>query len=183
MNDFSQVIEYSVMKERGRYFPFLRILLPIISFIASVVIGILLFGLYGPVIGAVMTLILLAVSLVFCSKRLRVVHYDYRMVQNELYFAMIINRKKRKELGSVNVSHLDTVAPYSEGYREEANRISYDKVYDFSSSVDSPNTYYAVDTDDDSSLKTIFFFTPSDKMLRAMKTYNRRTVITRSQNE
>ncbi len=180
MNDFTQIIEYSVQKDQGKHFGFLRVFLPIVSVIASVVIGIFLFGIYGPMIGSVMMLILLTVSLVFCSKRLCTVHYDYRIVQNELYFAMIINRKKRKELGSVNITHLDIIAPYNGSYREEANRISYDNVYDFSSSTENPETYFAVETDDETSAKTIFFFTPSDKMLKALKTYNRHTVITRS---
>lgn len=183
MNDFSQVIEYSVRRDQGKHFGFFRVFVPIISIAAALIIGAFLFGIYGPAIGGLMTVVLIAVSSVFCIKRYKIVHYDYRMVQNELYFAKIVNRKKRKELGSVNISTLDVIAPYNGSHKESANRVSYDNIYDFSSSINDPETYYAVETDDETSAKTIFFFTPSDKMLRAMRIYNRHTVIVKEHKE
>lgn len=115
-------------------------------------------------------------SLCYCHHYFRTVHYDYRIVSNELFFSVVYNRKRRKEIGSLDISKLDAIAPYDGKYRELAEKVSYDKIHDFSSSLDDPHVYYAVYTDEESGEKSIFFFNVSEKMLKLLKLYNRKTI-------
>ena len=98
------------------------------------------------------------------------------MVGSELFFSTVYNRRKRKEMGSIDISRLEKFAPYAGKYYDEAANGSYTKVYDFSSAPDDPDVYYGVEVDEDSGCSTLYIFNASEKMLRLIKTYNRRAI-------
>lgn len=172
MNDFSQIAEFSVQKKRSYAFKICKILFPILSCLLSVFISLMIPG----ILGTLFLIFAVAFSLCYCHHYFRTVHYDYRIVSNELFFSAVYNRKRRKELGFLNISKLEAIAPYDEKHKELAERVSYDKIYDFSSSLNDPYVYYAIYNDEEKGEKSIFFFNVSEKMLRLLKLYNRKTV-------
>ncbi len=176
MNDFSSIAEYSVKKSRSVLFNVCRIAVPIISTLLSVYISDLLVGAYGLIIGVISLIVLLAFSLGYSAIYFRRVDYDYRIIGSELHFSVVYNRKKRKELGMLDVSRLDKFAPYCGKYLDEAEKDSYDKIYDYSSSPSDPYVYYAIEIDEENKTKAIYLFNASEKMLKLIKLYNRRAI-------
>lgn len=178
MNEFSNIAEYSVQKSRSAFYRVMKIVVPIVTGVMPILYSVLMLFAYGfPLFP--LAIISLSVLFLFISARnFRRIDYDYRVVDNELYFSIVYNRKKRKELGSIDISRLDKFAPYSGTYYDEAAGNSYVKVYDLSSSVTDPYVFYAVEKDEESGNKTLYIFNASDKMLKLIKTYNRRAIIT-----
>lgn len=178
MSEFSNLAEYSVKKSRSAFFRVTKIAVPIISIVLSIFISNMIVGIYGLLIGVISLVVLLASSLIFSAKYFRRVDYDYRIVGGELFFSVVYNRRKRKELGSVDIAKLDRIAPYAGEYLDELEKVSCDKIYDFSSSPNDPYVFYAVQNDEENKTKALFLFNASEKMLQIIKLYNRRAVIT-----
>ena len=88
----------------------------------------------------------------------------------------LTNRKNYKELGSVDITKFEKIAPYAGKYADEAESAEYDKVYDFSSSPNDPYVFYAIEYDEENNTKTLYLFNASEKMLRLIKLYNRRAI-------
>lgn len=184
MNNISQFAEYSVEKKQSKAFYALRVACPIITFILSMSLFCVAVINYGFIISLIPGLAVIIVSVWYSVRTFRTVQYDYRITDGEMYFSVIYNKRKRKELLNLEIARLEAIAPYRDQYRESADRLSYTKVFDLTSSADSPYIYYAVLPDEeDRSDKTIIFFEPSEKMLKLLKLYNRSTVIPRSKVE
>ncbi|MBQ7780133.1 MAG: hypothetical protein IJ404_06525 [Clostridia bacterium] len=176
MNDYSSITEYSVTKKRSKLYNVARIVAPIVTGVVPILYSVFMLFAYGfppyPI-----PIITLAVLLSFITARyFRRIDYDYRIVGNELFFSIVYNRRKRKELGSIDISLLDKFAPYSGKYYDEAASASYVKVYDLCSSVTDPYVFYAVEKDEESGSKTLYIFNASEKMLKLIKLYNRRAI-------
>lgn len=176
MNDFTNIAEYAVTKQRSRLFNVMKYAVPIL-FCVFPIIAALIFGGFGYITSPIVLVEISIVSTIYSAYYFRRIDYDYRMVGSELYFSVIYNRKKRKELGSVDVSKLEKIAPYTGKYYDEALSGSYTKVYDFSSAPDAPDVFYGVEKDDESGEMTMYIFNASDKMLKLIRTYNRRAII------
>ncbi len=178
MNDFSNIAEYSVTKKRSKLYNVARFVVPIVTGVMPILYSVIMLFAYGfpPFPFAIIALSVLL--LFFTAGYFRRIDYDYRIVGNELFFSVVYNRRKRKELGSIDISKLDKFAPYSGIYYDEAVKDSYVKVYDLSSSVTDPYVFYAVEKDEESENKTLYIFNASEKMLKLIKLYNRRAIIT-----
>lgn len=176
MNEFSNIAEYSVQKTRSAAFHILKYALPIISIALSVVLTVLITSIYGLVFGILAFFLLPTCAIAYCVIRFRRIDYDYRMVGSELFFSIVYNRKKRKELGSVDITRFEKIAPYAGKYADEAESTEYDKVYDFSSSPNDPYVFYAIEYDEENNTKTLYLFNASEKMLKLIKLYNRRAI-------
>lgn len=180
MNDFSLFTEHSVKKEQTKTVRLLKIVGPIVSVLLSAALSVLMIFVYGIELALLMFVVLLTVSLIICAKLTRTVSYDYRITEGELYFSEVYNGKRRKELFSLEISSLEAIAPYRDGYAESAMRASYSAVYDLTSSSDAEGVYYATYTSkEDSSSRILILFEPSEKMLKILKHHNRSTVIPR----
>ncbi len=177
MNEFSNVTEYSVTKTRSSFFNICKIAVPIFDAILSVTISHLISVNFGYIPGAAAFALFVIFSVVYCRTYFKRIDYDYRIVGNELYFSVVYNRKRRKELGGVDITKLEAIAPYEGKYLEEAEKETYDKIYDYSSSPTDPYVYYAVSYDDEIKTKTLYLFNASEKMLKQIKFYNRRAII------
>ena len=184
MNDFSQFAEHSVKKECGENYSTKRtvylILVIILVVGVNVFLSLLILGFY-----AFITLtISLPIAIMYARRIFADISYDYRITEGEIYFSAVYNNTKRKELGNVEISKFEAIAPYKDSYKDSADRITYVKTIDMTSSPDSDNIYYAVLTDpEDHSSKSIYFFELNEKMLKLLKFYNRSTVILRSKAE
>ncbi len=176
MNDFSNIAEYSAQKKRSKAFNICKTAVPISFGALSVITANFIVGTYGFTLGFLAFVVLIASSMSFSAIYFRRVDYDYRIVGNELYFSIVYNRKSRRELGYTDISKLERIAPYRGKFKEEADKTGYDKICDYSSSPDDGDVYYAVENDEENSIKTIYLFNASKKMLKLLKLYNRRTV-------
>lgn len=105
--------------------------------------------------------------------------FEYRVADGEMSVDRIVMRSRRKAVISFDLSHCETVAPYRGKYKDSADRDEYDGIIDVSASLSSPGTYFAVicQNSGDENVKTIVFFTPSEKLLRAIRFRFRRAVI------
>ncbi len=184
MNDFSAFAEHSVKKSQFKHHRKLKIIYSILITLlivgVNVFLSFLFLGLY-----AIMTLIItLIFALAYCNKIFAPISYDYRITEGEIYFSVVYNGVKRKEIGSFEIAKFEAIAPYKDNYKASADRLTYVKEINMTSSPDSEGIYYAVLSDpEDHSAKTIFFFEPNEKMLKLMKFYNRNTVIPRAKAE
>lgn len=178
MNDFSNIAEYSVQKSRSAAFSIMKIAVPIISALLSALISNLLVGAYGLLIGVLSLIVLLTFSIGYSAYYFRRVDYDYRIIGNELCFSVVYNRRRRKEICTLDISTLEKIAPYAGKYIDDLEKESCDKVCDYSSSPSDPYVFYAVKNDEEKKIKTIYLFNASEKMLKLIKLYNRRAIIT-----
>ena len=120
--------------------------------------------------------VLAVFSITYCVLHFRRIEYDYRMIGSELTFSVVYNGRRRRELGSIDVSKLEKFAPYTGKYFEDAEKDTYSKVYDFSSSPSDIYVYYGIEINEDSGEKTLYIFNASEKMLKLIKTCNRRAI-------
>lgn len=123
-----------------------------------------------------------AVLIIWVIHRLRVklnTEFEYRAADGEMTVDRVILKSKRKEIISFDLSHCEIIAPYREKYIDLAERGEYDAIIDVSSSLSSPDIYFAVisEGNGDENTKTLVYFTPSEKFLKTVRFYNRRTVI------
>ncbi len=177
MNDFSNIAEFSAKKKQSAAFKVARVAVPLTSAILAVLISDIITGMYGLIWGILSLVLLIGSSLTYSLISFRTVEYDYRIVGSEISFSAVFNGKRRRELASVDISRLEAIAPYEGKHREDAERTEYDNICDYSSSPADPNVYYAVERDDEDGTRTLYLFNASEKMLKLMKLYNRKTVI------
>ncbi len=182
MNDFLNFAEHSVKKEFvGAYkkqcyiIIALFIILPMVWFVLSFFmlgdLGIIVFFVFCPTI--------LFITVPIIRNKYFNTEYDYSVSSGELHIAEVHSKKRRKEIITIDIKKAEAIAPYRDKYRDSADRIDYDRVIDASSSMDSPDLYYAVIADaDDEKSKTIVFFEPTSKMLSLLYSQNPRTVKT-----
>ncbi len=178
MNDYSNIAEYSVTKKRGKLYNVAKIVAPIVTGVIPILYSVILLFAYGfpPYPIAIIGLSLLL--LFFTASCFRRIDYDYRMIGSELSFSIVYNRRKRKELGSIDVSRLEKIVPYDGKYADEIDEEDFDKVLTYCSSPDDPDVYCAVDVDEEKNTRMLYLFNPSERMLQLIKQYNRRAVIT-----
>lgn len=176
MNEFSNIAEYSVTKERSKLYNVAKVITPIIVGVVPILYSIYMLLAYGfppyPFFIIFLSIVLVVISLNYFRR----IDYDYRIVGSELFFSIVYNRKKRKELGSVDITRFEKIAPYAGKYADEAESTEYDKVYDFSSSPNDPYVFYAIEYDEENNTKTLYLFNASEKMLKLIKLYNRRAI-------
>ncbi len=103
------------------------------------------------------------------------VSYEYSIVSGEAEFAKIYGDRFRKTWFKVKLSELETVAPYTGLYAEKADREAYDRIYRAVSSINAPNVYYGIWTDEDGK-RCLLFMEMIPKSLKMMRSYNRNTV-------
>lgn len=104
------------------------------------------------------------------------VSYEYSIVSGEAEFAKIYGDRFRKAWFKVKLSELETVAPYTGMYAEKADNGTYDKIFKAVSSLDAPNVYFGIWTDEDGK-RCLLFMELIPKSLKMMRSYNRTAVI------
>lgn len=179
--------EYSVKKEYvGEYAKkrSIAIALYIIIPIISLVVMMYVFGPIGVYLFVPLFAAMLFIGIFPTYRRLFKIEYDYRVMMGEplsggsLDISEVYHNSSRKDIFSAKVADMEIIAPYKGKYRESADRRSYDRIIDASSSPYSDGLYYAVVPDpEDSTVSTLLFFEPNDRMLNIMHRLNRRTVI------
>ena len=177
--EFSTYAEHTVKRATGRYAHILKPTALILDLALAVVFGLILSALAGAGIGLLATVLVAVLGLCFHARLFRTVEYDYRITEGELYFSEVYNGRRRKELFTLKIADFEMIAPYRDPHKASADRVTFDEVHDFSSSTETPDLYFGIYHSEDTGKRTLFLFEPSQKFLRLLAFYNRRTVVTK----
>lgn len=123
--------------------------------------------------------IFLAAGLIYLGYRLvqaRNVEYEYIVTNGDLDIDRIVAQRKRKRIFSASCKEFDVLSPvksnsFSQSVQSIKNRI------DASSSIDSPDAYFA--TLNYKGEKTVVIFEPDERMLNNFKIYIPRKINTK----
>ncbi len=105
------------------------------------------------------------------------VEYDYVVVDGELTVSEIRNKKIRKNISVVKFSEAEALVPLRDEYRDVVKAREYDSVVEAVSSLSSDRIYAVISIDDENKKQELLLFEPSDKILKIMSIYNRKTVV------
>ncbi len=183
MNDSAHYAEYTVEKKYEGAYGRKHTLAIILYIIGPILVFLPLFlNVYTRAIAILVFIPLAPTFFLFVirtiNNRFFKIEYEYRVAMGELVISEIYNKKSRKDLITVKLSDVDTVAPYRDRYKDDCDRGSYERVIDAVSSMSSPDIYFAVvPNEDDKSKKTLVYFEATSKMLRLLSLYNRKTVV------
>lgn len=174
------IAEYSVKKRReGKYELRRRLAIGLMAafVVASAAICILLFGIMFYAWLIPLLVLFFAIVIPFIYLPSFNIEYDYRVAGGELNIAAVKNRRTRKELASIRLADAEFVAPYTQYYRETADRAECDGVIDASSSEFSPDRWFAIYPDPDGGQKRyLIFFDASPKMVMLMRPFAMRSL-------
>ncbi len=90
------------------------------------------------------------------------VDYEYSVVEDEIRFAKIINKSKRKELLTINRSNIKIIARVNDKEHSSALNCQIDKKYSLISQTN--NDYYFLLASTKQGKNICVFFEPNDKM-------------------
>ena len=175
--DDERSCEYSVMQRiEGKWLLF-RVLL-VISYVLFF-IGYFAFAViikFYPIAGFTP---LFTWMLVYFTWRHVSVTYRYEIVSGEMIFTKILSDRFKKKMFRLRIKTLDRIAPATD--RIEKSRIEAfepEKILWAASSMDSPDLYYAVFTDEKGK-RTVLYFEATRKALQLLGHYNKNTGPTR----
>ncbi|MBQ4064875.1 MAG: hypothetical protein IJD10_02120 [Clostridia bacterium] len=180
----SHYAEYAVEKKYEGKFGAMRRLAIALYILFPIVVLLILLAV-NVMIAAVTVLVLIPLAPTFLAFVIRKIHghffkieYEYQVASGELVISEIRNKRSRKDLITITMANVETVAPYRDSYKDECDKGSYDRIIDAVSSMNSPDLYFAVVPDEeDKSKKTLVYFEATAKMLRLLSLYNRKTVV------
>lgn len=179
MNENSQYAEYSVTrlndgkmgKNKKRSLLIFVILEAIVTIALFVLFG--SFGFYFSVPFFIVSCLIFAPMYMYKFN----IEYDYVVIDGELTVSEIRNKKIRKNIFFVKLSSAEFLAPFYGQYRDNVQKMEYDRVVEAFSSPNSERIYAIISTPDNSKKQTLLLFEPSDKILKLMSIYNRKTVL------
>ena len=102
--------------------------------------------------------------------------YEYSITSGILTFAIIYGGRSRKKVFEQTVKEMDTIAPLSKMYSHKIDEYKPSRVYDGSSSHDSPDAYFALFENEDGE-RCVYYFEATARALKVMRHYNVKTVV------
>lgn len=102
---------------------------------------------------------------IFCNFA---VDWEYTLVDDEIRFAKIINRAKRRDITTVQLSKVEAVAKITDNEHIGALRASIEKKYSFISQT--TDDYYFLVGIDKNGKRVCIFFEPDERMCENFKT-------------
>ncbi len=183
MNDNPSYVEYSVTKKyEGSHAKKAKTALTVFiaAELALLAVLIVLFGyFFGTVFFVPTTLVSIPVFIIFYNRAYKLA-FDYRIAEGELNIAKVINRRSRRDIITLKLKCAELIVPYEGGHKAEIDKMSFNSIFNFTSSDDSPDIYAGVFGEEHGEKeKTLIFFEPSEKMLSAMGAYCRRALVRR----
>jgi hypothetical protein len=105
------------------------------------------------------------------------VDYEYSFVSGSMTLTKIMAGRKRKKVLELRIKELHTIAPYEGDYIRQAEAFKPERSYDFVSSMQSPDLYFALFETADGR-RGIIYFEATKAALKILRYYNTETVIT-----
>ena len=141
---------------------------------AGTVFGI---GAYTRLLLPVMALVPLSTwILIFFTWRYVAVEYEYSFVSGTMTLSKILGGRARKKVLDIRIKELHTIAPYDGDYIKKAEEFQPEKSYDFVSSMQSPDVYYAL-FETPEGRRGIIYFEATKAALKILRYYNSDTVL------
>ena len=114
--------------------------------------------------------------LVFFTWRYVAVEYEYSFVSGTMTLSKILGGRARKRVLDIRIKELHTIAPYDGDYIKKAEEFQPEKSYDFVSSMQSPDVYYAL-FETPEGRRGIIYFEATKAALKILRYYNSDTVL------
>ena len=118
-----------------------------LAIIGYIVYAITVFGIgvYTKLLLPMMALVPLSTwILIFFTWRYVAVEYEYSFVSGTMTLTKILGGRARKKVLEVRIKELHMIAPYDGDYIKQAEAFKPEKSYDFVSSMQSPDLYFAL---------------------------------------
>ena len=104
------------------------------------------------------------------------VEYEYSFVSGTMTLTKILGGRKRKKVLELRIKDLHTIAPYDGEYIKLAEEFHPERSYDFVSSMQSPDLYFALFETADGR-RGIIYFEATKPALKILRYYNTETVM------
>ena len=149
------------------------------------IIGYIIYALAFFILGAMSKFLIYMLALVPLSTWILVwftwpfvsVDYEYSFVSGSMTLTKIMAGRKRKKVLELRIKELHTIAPYEGDYIRQAEAFKPERSYDFVSSMQSPDLYFALFETADGR-RGIIYFEATKAALKILRYYNTETVIT-----
>ena len=151
----------------------------ILAIIGYIVYALTVFG-----VGAYTRLLLPVIALVplstwiliFFTWRYVAVEYEYSFVSGSMTLNKILGGRARRKVLEVRIKELHMIAPYDGDYIKKAEEFKPEKSYDFVSSMQSPDLYFAL-FETPEGRRGIIYFEATKPALKILRYYNSDTVM------
>lgn len=101
------------------------------------------------------------------------IEYEYSLVANTFTLSKIYGKQRRKSICEIDLKRARLIAPCTEEYRKEAERMNPEQVIQAISKEDAPNRWLILwDDEEDNTL--VLILEANDRLLRALRRENPR---------
>lgn len=114
--------------------------------------------------------------LVWFTWRYVSVEYEYSFVSGSMTFSKILGGRSRKRVLEIRIKDMHTVAPYEGEYIRQAEQYAPEQSYDFTSTLQSPDVYYAL-FETENGRRGMVYFEATREALRILRYYHSGTVV------
>lgn len=104
--------------------------------------------------------------------------YEYSMTSGVITFSVIYGSRVRRKKFEFLIRNMETVAPYTDMYKDKIKDFAPESYYNGLSSGDSPDAYFALFETEDGE-KCVFYFEATAKALKILRHYNPKTVVSK----
>ncbi len=104
------------------------------------------------------------------------VEYEYSFVSGSMTLTRILGGRRRRKVLELRIKDLHTIAPYDGEYIAKAEAFAPERSYDFVSSMQSPDLYFAL-FETEEGRRGIIYFEATKPALKILRYYNTETVI------
>lgn len=105
------------------------------------------------------------------------IEYEYSIVSGNMILCRIGAGRVRRRVAEIHIKDMHAIAPYDGDYIKAAEQYAPEQTIDFTSSMQSPDVYYAL-YETDKGRRGILYFEATARALKMLRYYNSGTVIT-----
>ncbi len=167
-----QFIEMSVSRKNNIKDHFMCFVLCILPILVGSYLMVLMYSLKNT--GLLMVAVVISAILYYVSYKIFNsfnVDYEYSLVDDELRFAKIINKSKRRELITINRSNIKIIARINDNEHKSVLSSHFDKKISLISQTN--NEYYFMIASTNDGKNVCIYFEPNEKMCENLKVYLR----------
>ena len=115
--------------------------------------------------------------IIFFTWRFTNPEYEYSITSGILTFSVIYGGRTRSKRFEKSVKEMETIAPLSKLYSHKIEDYKPTRIYEGSSSHDSPDAYFALFENEDGE-HCVYYFEATARALKILRHYNVKTVVT-----
>ena len=105
------------------------------------------------------------------------VEYEYSIVSGSMILCKICGGRIRRRKAEIRIKTMHAIAPYDGAYIQAAQDYAPEVTLDFTSTLQSPDVYYAL-YETENGRRGILYFEATARALKLLRYYNSATVVT-----